>query len=163
MASCANRPCLQCRAIDPLAVYHSNTSPVDLKWFDQYPDFLALQISADDGCAFCGLLRHALLYVYNDAAIAATENLYAESVRATWPTTMWNGRVIIYGGRFGTETDDPRSDRNALKLEGARAITNVFFAIWPYPPRRQHEKLDRRNSQTLYFNVYMHAESKSMT
>lgn len=152
----AEKPCLQCKDIDPYSAYNTGDSIKHLEWLDQYPEFPALKTSAENGCAFCGLLRHALLHKYRDAEIKKAEDDFDESVQDKWSAAKWRGNIEIYGGRFGTEGDAAPS-RAAGETRDEwfpESILNVSFNIWPYPRRRQHEESARWDSQRIWFNVY---------
>ncbi|KAL9004191.1 MAG: hypothetical protein Q9188_002984 [Gyalolechia gomerana] len=159
----AEKPCLQCKDINPYSAYTTGASIKHLKWLDQYPEFPALKSSAENGCAFCGLLRHALLHKYSDAEIKKAEDDFDESVQDEWSTAKWRGNVEIYGGRFGTEGDvAPSRAAGETRDEWfSNSILNVSFNIWPYPPRRQHEESARWDGQRIWFNVYRQSANSS--
>lgn len=102
----ANAPCAHCKDISP----HNGENKwgrisIPYKRVDQYPDFSALEVSAGKGCAFCGLLRHALQDKYSDEKIAEAEGDFHPSTRSTWPISGWNGQVTVDRAVFFTEED----------------------------------------------------------
>lgn len=146
-------PCSRCRTIDANLAYRTNSSPKNVEWRDRYPEFPNLKASAQDGCAFCGLLRHAMLHVYSNAEIAKVQRIVPDS---TWPKTKWNGDIQICDADFGTDGSMPdvsieemqRADRSP------KAIRNLKLMLWPYPPPRDHEPLPRFPLPVLWFNIY---------
>lgn len=118
-----------------------------------YPNFLALEISAGKGCAFCGLLRHALQDKYSDEKIAEAEGDFHPSIRATWPISKWNGQVTFERAVFFTEEDWAERDAS---LGTDQSLDNVYtfsLEIWPYPPRRSVTSPELNHSG-VWFAVY---------
>ncbi|KAL8990022.1 MAG: hypothetical protein Q9169_008226 [Polycauliona sp. 2 TL-2023] len=169
--------CEKCKEVDPRIPYEKlksledwldgkpgksytlrlSSRDIEFAWVDRYPDFPALRVSAEKGCSFCELLRHVLLDQYTDTAITKAESQLDESVQATSSTSHWDGRVEIYGGRFGTEQEDPIYNRTAMAVDGAEyQIQTVSFKVSPYPPWRQQKDEERGDSQRIRFRFYRH-------
>lgn len=128
------------------------------KRVDQYPNLSTLTASAASGCGICKLLKDAMLHAYSDKEIAKEESLYDASIQSTWPTTIWNGTVEIYGPRFGiektSESSDDIEEEDEPDTRPPSVVQDLSFNLWPYPPKRQQEDAFRNDSKRIYFNVY---------
>ena len=145
-----NAPCAHCKFISP----HNGEN----KWgrisipynrVDQYPSFPALEVSARKGCAFCGLLRHALQDKYSDEKIAEAESDFHPEIRAKWPTSGWNGLVTIDHAVFSTEEDWTERDRSQATDQSLGGVHTLSLGVWPYPPRRNVS-----SPESVWFAVY---------
>ena len=123
------RPCLKCQEID----VHNLKPDKRLVWVDHHPDFPALEVSARDGCAFCGLLRTVLLYTYSDGEVAKAEGRYDKSIQSTWPTASeWDGRVQISVG-YCTATSI--TSRLSPQTPRERSESVIFFGVYKKPSK----------------------------
>ncbi|KAL8727595.1 MAG: hypothetical protein Q9166_005945 [cf. Caloplaca sp. 2 TL-2023] len=104
-------PCQQCKEINPFNANRDLQKLADeFEKVDQYPKFPSLTTSAEKGCNICKLLKDAVSHAYSDGEITKEESLFDTSIQSTWSTVRWNGRVEIYGARFGIDKDDKESD-----------------------------------------------------
>ncbi len=147
MAKSSDALCAHCRSISPYNGKRNSHNRTD-----QYPDFPALKSSAAKGCAFCGLLRHALQDQYSDAKIADAESVFHSSIRATWPP-RWNGQVTIGDAGFGTEEDWHEREMGQVPDQSLDGVHSLSLRVWPYPPRRVVNNPES-NNELIWFAVY---------
>ena len=148
-----NIPCDYCKAIGlSIAKTNPDQRRFDYQRTDSYPDFPAITLSASNGCAFCGLLRHALQSKYSSEEIARIESHYSEEIRKSWPTS-WDKQVKLSSYDFETEGDSTirtAAQEKHLQLDEhtQRGATKLFLRFGPFPPRIN------QSSSSLYFNIY---------
>ena len=146
--------CAQCRVISP----HSGENQwgritIAYNRVDQYPEFPVLESFAKEGCAFCGLLRHALQDKYSNDNIAQAENDFSPSIRANW-SSGWNGRVTVDRAIFSTEEDWAERDQSQAPDPSLGSVHTLSLRVWPYPPRRSD--CIPESSDLVWFAVYAH-------
>lgn len=146
--------CAHCRVLNPhKGESRSGRISIQYNRVDQYPHFPELKSSAGRGCAFCGLLRHALLDKYGDEKMTEAENDFSSSIRAEWSMSEWSGQVNIDGAVFSTEEDWPERDASQAQDQHLCNVHSLSLKVWPYPPRRKVNNPES-NSSWVWFAVY---------
>ena len=147
-------PCAHCRAISSHNVeMKRGKTMIPYNCLDKYPNFPALQFSAEKGCAFCGLLRHALQDKYSDEKKVEAENDFDPSIHTDWPESGWNGQVTVDGALFLTEDTWYERDESQTSDQSLHGVYALSLQVWPYPPRLKVTRPEF-NRNWIWFAVY---------
>ena len=153
MKEISSASCAQCRVI---STRNEGDAPGKINMpynrTDQYPSFPGLEASAEKGCGFCGLIRHALQEKYSDEKIAEAESDFHPSIRDKWPLE-WNHQVTVGRAAFSTEGDWAERDTSQKADHSSGCVYALSFQAWPYPPRCRVPNPES-NRTYIWFAIY---------